>query len=201
MGLLTFQSAGAAYLGLCKTNAELVQLSIDERSFAMETMLRLNRQYDGRLSANAGPLADARMWLQMERAYRGKEKSIPGGGYLTGCGGCMVSMTVFADGTMVPCVQMSHIKLGQINKDILKWIWQHHPELKRLRERGSIPLKSIGFCQGCNYIDYCTGGCPALAFATTGMDDQPSPDSCLRMFLQSGGTLPSEELLAAPISR
>jgi radical SAM protein with 4Fe4S-binding SPASM domain len=90
---------------------------------------------------------------------------------------------------------MGHIELGRINHDDLKEIWQNHPELKRLRERRSISLNDFEFCNGCEYINYCTGSCPALAYTIFGVENHPSPDACLRQFLNEGGRLPDESLL------
>jgi radical SAM protein with 4Fe4S-binding SPASM domain len=71
-------------------------------------------------------------------------------------------------------------------------VWQHHPELQRLRERRDIPLSEFAFCRGCAYIPYCAGGCPALAYTLTEQENHPSPDACLRRFLKEGGRLPDE---------
>ena len=69
----------------------------------METLLRLTRKYSGRISAQAGPLAEARGWLEMIRARKEGVEQLPNRGFLTGCGGFMTKMAVRADGVMVPC--------------------------------------------------------------------------------------------------
>ncbi|MBW1784524.1 MAG: SynChlorMet cassette radical SAM/SPASM protein ScmE [Deltaproteobacteria bacterium] len=195
IGLPGFSTNAASYMGLCRQNSEMVQLTPEERSVAMEKLLRLNSRYKDRIRATAGPLADARNWLMMEEARRQEKAGRFGAGRLSGCNGPMTSIDVRADGIMVPCIQMSHIELGRINKDDLKKVWQHHPELKRLRSRINIPLSNFEFCEGCDYIDYCTGNCPALAYETVGQENHPSPDSCLRHFLDQGGRLPDADLL------
>jgi len=194
IGLPSFSTNSATFLGLCRKNTGQVQLTVEEHSLAMKTLLRLNRKYGGRINASAGPLADAMDWSMMEQARKEKRKDIPGRGYLTGCGGPNSQLAVRADGVIVPCIQMSHIELGRINRDSLKEIWQGHPELKRLRERCNTPLNRFDFCKGCEYINYCTGNCPAVAYTITGHENHPSPDACLRSFLEQGGELPSDEL-------
>ena len=194
MGLSGFSTNSASFMGLCRYNVEDVQLTIQERSLAMEALLRLNEKYNGRISADAGPLAEAKSWLEMEQARRDGQKSMPGRGHLTGCSGPMSKIAARSDGVMVPCIQMSHIELGRINRDDLKEIWQNHPELKRLRERSAIPLSSFEFCKDCPYINYCTGNCPALAYTIVGEENHPSPDACLRGFLEEGGRLPEENV-------
>jgi SynChlorMet cassette radical SAM/SPASM protein ScmE len=197
VGLPGFSTNAASFMGLCRHNTEQVQLTIEERSLAMETLLKLNKKYNGRISAAAGPLAEARTWLGMVKARREGKEHMPRRGYLTSCGGVMSKMAVRADGVMVPCSQMSHIELGRINHDDLIEVWQNHPELERLRERRNIPLSEFEFCRDCEYTNYCAGGCPALAYTILGEENHPSPDACLRQFLEEGGRLPEESLLVS----
>jgi len=190
VGLPSFSTNAASYMGLCRQNTEQTQLTAGERSLAMETLLDLNNQYNGRISATAGPLAEGNSWLEMEKVRQGGRETIPGCGYLSGCNGPMNTLAVRADGVMVPCSQMSHIELGRINRDNLQEVWQEHPEVEKLRERHRIPLEDFEFCQGCEYINYCTGNCPALAYTIIGIENHPSPDACLKRFLEAGGRLP-----------
>lgn len=190
LGLPEFSTNSATYMGSCRRNRELVCLTVRERIMAMERLMRLEQKYPGRISATAGPLAEGRMWAEMEKARRERRPGFPGGGFLTGCGGPYQKLSVRADGVITPCNQMNHLELGRINRDELRQVWQNHPELERLRERNRIPLESFAFCRGCEYIPYCTGNCPALAYTLTGMTVHPSPDACLRRFLAEGGTLP-----------
>lgn len=190
VGIPFFSTNNASYMGLCRKNKENVQLTAEEFSIAMKTLLKLDKKYKGKISAAAGPLASASGWIEMEKAKQGNKKSLPDCGYLRSCGGVFNKMAVLADGTIVPCNQLSHIKIGKINRDSLRNVWINHPELKRLRERRDIPLREFEFCKGCDYIPYCRGGCPALAYTLTNDENKPSPESCYRMFLKEGGYLP-----------
>jgi SynChlorMet cassette radical SAM/SPASM protein ScmE len=190
IGLPSFSTNSAGYVGQCRSHSDDVQLTIEERSRAMETLLRLNERYNGRIGAAAGPLAEAKHWLEMETARRQGDESHANCGSLRSCGGVFSKMAVRADGEMIPCSQMSHIELGRINKEYLRETWQHHPELLRLRERRNIPLADFEFCKDCSYIPYCRGNCPALAYTLTGEENHPSPDACLKRFLEAGGRLP-----------
>jgi SynChlorMet cassette radical SAM/SPASM protein ScmE len=188
--LPVFSTNAASFFGLCRANTRKVQLTTAERTRAMRVLWKLNDTYGGRISADAGPLADAARWLQMEsNRSRGKDPG-PGGGYLSGCGGVGQTLAVRADGMMVPCIQLSHIRLGRINVDPLERVWQTHPELRKLRERSRVPLDKYPACSGCDYVRYCTGNCPALAYNLTGHVNHPSPDACLMQFLADGGQLP-----------
>lgn len=195
IGLPSFSTNAASYLGLCRKNSEMVQLTGEERTLAMEKLLILTQKYDGRISASAGPLAEARMWLEMERARAEGAEQPEGKGCLTGCGGVLQTLAVRADGAMVPCNQLPHMEMGRINSDSLEEVWQIHPLLRKIRERRNIPLSGFEFCQGCEYINFCTGNCPALAYTLYGEENHPSPDACLRRFLEDGGRLPSEDVL------
>jgi SynChlorMet cassette radical SAM/SPASM protein ScmE len=198
MGLPSFSTNAASYMGLSRENAEQTQLTVAERSQAMETLVRLADKYPNRITATAGPLADATMWAEMKEAVREQKPQMPDRGFLTGCGGPFKNIAVRADGMYVPCSQLGHIVLGQINRDDLCEIWQSHPALWELRNRRFIPLSSFEFCKGCPYINYCTGNCPALAYNLTGEVNHPSPDACLRLFEQQGGKLPERLLLNEP---
>ena len=50
VGLPGFSTNAASYMGLCRQNTEQVMLTVEERSLAMETLLRLNGKYNGRNS-------------------------------------------------------------------------------------------------------------------------------------------------------
>jgi SynChlorMet cassette radical SAM/SPASM protein ScmE len=194
IGLPGFSTNAAGYMGLCRQNVDQVGLSVEDRTLAMETLLRLNSKYDNRISAQAGPLAEATRWTEMELARQKEEKCIPMGGSLTACGCVMDKIAVRADGTIVPCTMLSHMELGRTNRDDIKDIWQNHPEMKKIRQRRNIPLSDFEFCAGCEYINYCTGNCPGLAYTIIGKVNHPSPDECLRQFLEDGGKLPEIEL-------
>jgi SynChlorMet cassette radical SAM/SPASM protein ScmE len=195
VGLSSFGTNAAGPMGLCRKNAEMVQLTTEDRIYAMETLLRLNRRYSGRIQAMAGPLAEARGWLDMEDARLTGKQLAPKRGFLTGCGCYREHLAVRADGVITPCTMLSQIELGRINRDDLGEVWRNHDDLRDLRERHRIPLSSFSFCDDCEYLHYCTGNCPGLSFAILGEVNHPSPDACLRKFLAEGGRLPDRTLL------
>lgn len=190
LGLPSFSTNAASYMGLFQQNREQIGIDDAERTLAMETLLRLNRKYDNRIHAQAGPLAEAKRWDEMESARQQGKESIPMGGHLTACGCVWDTIAVRADGIIVPCTMLSHMELGRINKDDFRDIWQNHPQMQKVRDRSHISLAEFSFCRGCDYINYCTGNCPGLAYAITGKVDHPDSDTCLRRFLANGGKLP-----------
>lgn len=193
VGLRGFSTNSASFFGLCRQNNADISLNVEEYSYAMEKLLELNKKYNGRISAQAGPLSAVYYWMQMEESIKNGIESHLGCGKLTSCSGVFSKMAVNPDGTMTPCSQLSHIKIGRINKDKLKDVWQNHPELKRLRERRDIPLDSFEYCKDCKYVKYCRGGCPALAYTLNNEENVPSIDACYRAFLESGGKLPAKK--------
>jgi Fe-coproporphyrin III synthase len=193
LGLEEFSTNSAGYLGSCRQNAREVMLTTHDRQVAMETLLRLSERYDGQISAQAGPLAEGQMWNQMEEARGRGAPPFPDGGHLTGCGCHNSKINIRADGAITPCSMLPHMELGRINRDSLIDVWRHHPDLGQLRRRHTIPLTAFEFCKDCPYIPYCTGNCPGLAYTMIGQVDHPSPDACLRRFLDDGGNLPTED--------
>lgn len=189
LGVADFGTNAAGYLGACCAHANDVLLNIEERKEAMATLRRLAAKYPGCISATAGPLEDGRMWKRMEEARVAGRPAFPNGGHLTACGCPRSKLAVRADGVIVPCTMLAHMELGRINHDALADLWLNSPALNDLRTRHAIPLTRFEFCDGCPYIPYCTGNCPGLAYTLTGTVDHPSPDACLRKFLQEGGTL------------
>jgi SynChlorMet cassette radical SAM/SPASM protein ScmE len=189
LGLPGFSTNSAGYLGICRVNADDLLLNMQERQVAMATLLRLAEKYHGRISANAGPLTEGRMWRRMEEARALKAPTFPNGGRLTACGCPCNKISVRADGAIVPCSMLAHVELGRINHDSLVEIWQNSPALNQLRNRQAISLAAFEFCAECPYIPYCTGNCPGLAYTLTGEIDHPSPDACLRRFLEEGGKI------------
>jgi SynChlorMet cassette radical SAM/SPASM protein ScmE len=190
LGLPGFGTNAAGYMGTCRVNADDLLLNTQERMEAMATLLRLTAKYPDRISASAGPLEEGLTWHRMEEARAQGKPAFLNRGRLTACGCPSSKISVRADGTIVPCNMLNHIELGHINHDSLAEVWQNSPALNQLRNRRIIPLSDFEFCAGCSYIPYCTGSCPGLAYTLTGKVDHPSPDSCLRRFLEQGGTIP-----------
>jgi len=73
-----FSCNSACHLGLCRKNADLVELTPAERSFAMRELLRLNRKYSGRITATPVPLPRPRCSGRWSRHGGGEKLQIPG---------------------------------------------------------------------------------------------------------------------------
>ena len=191
LGLPSFSTNAASYFGSCCRAADQILLDRESREKAMAILDGLSVKYPGRLQAAAGPLAEVRAWRAMINAAAGGEAHVEGGGRLTGCGCTFNNLAVRADGSYVPCSMLPTLVLGRINRDALEQVWQDSPVLVSMRARGQIELSEFEYCGGCSFVSACTGNCPALAYRLTGQVDHPSPDACLRRFLESGGSVPT----------
>ncbi len=186
LGLYGFSTNAAAYMGLCRVNSDNIQLSLDDRGFAMQALVDLREKYPDRITATAGPLTDADMWSEILEAVADNDP--PTEGRLSACSGPFTRLAVRSDGVMIPCIQLAHMDLGRINRDSLQKVWQEHPELAVIRERSEIRLLEFESCTQCSYIEHCTGGCPATAYQINGQINTPSPDSCLKKYIEQGGS-------------
>lgn len=188
IGLPGFSVNCAGYMGTCKSYADDVLLTVEDREVAMKTLLEVAEKYPGRVRATAGPLAEVRYWREMIKAA--DEKRPGTAGTLSACGCFFQKLAVQSDGTIVPCNLLPNVKLGRINTDNFLDVWQHSPVLQKMRRRHEIPLSRFEQCKDCRFQPYCTGNCPGLAVSMTGNVNHPAPDACLRLFLESGGTVP-----------
>jgi SynChlorMet cassette radical SAM/SPASM protein ScmE len=189
LGLKMFSTNSAGYFGNCRKNAEEIMLTHADRIKAMKTLVDLNKKYDGRISAAAGPLADAKYFGKMQKASDENAPPFKKGGHLMACGCYNNKLSIRCDGGISPCNMLPNINLGFINKDKIIDIWQNSIALNELRQREKIELSSFEFCKSCDFTDYCTGNCPGLAYNLTQKVNHPSPDACYRNFLEQTKSL------------
>lgn len=180
----------AGYIGLCTHNSSEIQMNIEERGEAMQSMVNLSKKYKGRIVSTAGPLTEAKMWTEMVKSAEEGEKEYTYGGRLTACGCVWSKLAVRADGTIVPCNQISSVELGKINRDKLDDVWKNSSDLNKMRERKSIELAAFESCRECGFRKYCTGNCPSVAYTMSGDIYAPNMESCLKNYLENGGKLP-----------
>ncbi len=181
--LPSFSTNAASSLGISTKYGSGVLLNTVQRYKAIKTMASLDKQYPGRIQANAGPLADWRMFSAMEEARR-TGLPVAGRGRLVGCGCIFESFAVRSDGAYIPCVMLPHMVLGRIGETPLTEVWQTAEALCRLRERRGIALEEFDECRLCEWQSSCTGNCPGTAFTATGKVDRPCPSTCLKRFHQ-----------------
>ncbi len=181
VGLPGFSTNEAFPMGSGKCSGESVILTRDQRQQAMDTLLALNNRYDGRISAQAGPLAMARQFADIEARLARGETEMPGRGKLASCGGVFQKLDVQHDGTVVPCHLLPTLKMGIIGDDDLQDVWLHHPAINRVRQRRSISIRSLETCRDCPYAGFCNGGCPGTVMIQTGELNARDPMNCYRI--------------------
>jgi SynChlorMet cassette radical SAM/SPASM protein ScmE len=198
IGVRTLSTNEAFPCGIIERQAERIILTPNQRQQAMETLTRLANLYEGRISAQAGPLALAREFGKIDKALAAGETSLPGRGTLCACGSVFTKVAVHPDGAIVPCHLLDTPSMGTIGLDSLQQLWLEHPLLDKLRRRYMVPLQTLGTCQDCPYQGFCTGGCPAVGLFLTGELNGRNPMDCYRVHR---GEDPFSELPAGALAR
>lgn len=183
MGLKSFDVNEAFPRGAGQCNNSTLEMTPDERRLSFRVMQSFDREHPGVASgAQAGPLITANR-IDVIRNQLGESRSLPQQGFMTGCNIMWQKISVLHDGTYVPCHQLPQIALGKVGQDKLRDVWLNAPGLLSLRQRHAIPLETDPRCKGCQYIDYCTGGCPGVAYAFTGDINTSNPLDCYRAYI------------------
>jgi SynChlorMet cassette radical SAM/SPASM protein ScmE len=181
LGLRSFSTNSISALGSRAKYGDDLFLAPAQRLRAMRVLALLDSQHPGRVQATAGPLADWKMYGEMESARR-NGSAIRGRGRLVGCGCIFSKMAVRADGAYVPCIMLPQMVLGHVGKDSLEEVWRNAKQFNNLRQRTSIPLRSFDECRECEYLDTCTGNCPGTALSLSQDPNRPSAEACLNRF-------------------
>ncbi len=188
VGLASFGTNDAMPMGAGCDNQAGITLLPQQQLQAMKTLIRLEKQTNGRINATAGPLAKWKSYGEMEHARATGEKADGWRmGYLTACGCVFNKLAVHHDGIITPCNMLAGLELGRVNRDSIKTIWKTHPILKALIERRKIPMQNVPGCEGCEWAPFCNGSCPGLAYTMTGDFNMANPHDCYRNFLQATG--------------
>ncbi len=188
VGLQSFSTNDAMPMGAGCDNQAGITLLPQQQFQAMKTLIRLEKQYNGRINATAGPLAKWKSYGEMEYAKATGEKAARWQmGFLTACGCVFSKLAVHHDGIITPCNMLAGLDLGRVNRDSLTTVWKSHPLLKALKERRNIPMQEVPGCEDCEWASYCNGSCPGLAHAMTGDFNMANPHDCYRNFLQTTG--------------
>jgi SynChlorMet cassette radical SAM/SPASM protein ScmE len=183
VGLRGFSTNEAFPMGSGRCQGESIVLTREQREKAMNALLALTDHYDGRISAQAGPLALARQFADVGARLAQGETGMSGRGMLASCGGVFNKLDVQHDGTMVPCHLLPTLSLGVIGVDSLQESWLDHPNINAVRQRRELPIDSLPTCRDCAYAGFCAGGCPGVAMIQSGELNSRDPMSCYRVHL------------------
>jgi SynChlorMet cassette radical SAM/SPASM protein ScmE len=188
IGLHSFGTNDAMPMGAGCDNQAGITLLPQQQFQAMKTLIRLEKEYDGRINATAGPLAKWKSYGEMEHAKATGEKAMRWQmGFLSACGCMYNKLAVHHDGIISPCNMLAGLELGRINRDSIRTIWKTDPTLQALKDRRQIPMTSVPGCEDCEWAPYCNGSCPGLAYTMTGNFNMANPHDCYRNFLNATG--------------
>lgn len=182
IGLPGFSTNEADQMGSARCNGQGVVLREADRLEAMTELVALNRRYNGRISAQAGPLCRALFFADIETRVARGETGISGRGTLCACGGVFNKMAILHNGTMAPCNMLPTLTMGVIGINSIQEAWLHHPAINVVRRRCTIPLRSLASCRDCPYTGFCTGGCPASVMSKFGKLNGIDPIMCYRAY-------------------
>ena len=186
IGLPSFGTNDAMPMGAGCNNQKSIVLSPQQQLQSMRILEKLEKKYNGRVTATAGPLSKIKSYREMEHARLTGEKTKRWiMGKLTACGGVFNKLSVNHDGIITPCNILPSTELGKINRDAIPKIWLNHPTLKALRDRRQIATRDTLGCQDCQWAEFCNGSCPGLACEMTGNYNLANPHDCYRNFLKT----------------
>ncbi len=183
VGINSFGTNDAMPMGSGCNNQKTITLTPQQQVLAMKSLARLEKQYNGRVTATAGPLAKWYSYREMEHAKATGEMTARWKmGYLTACGCMYNKLSVHPDGVITPCNMLAKVVLGQVNQGRLTDIWKHHSSLQALKDRRKILMTQVPGCEDCEWAPYCNGSCPGLAHEMTGEINRANPHDCYRRF-------------------
>ncbi len=193
VGLARIGTNDAMPMGTGCAHRGTIGLSPPQRVEAMRSLVGLEREYPGRITAQAGSLALWHMFREMEEARASGEKTRRWKmGFLSSCGCMFAKLAVHHDGMIVPCNMLAAATLGPIGETPIRAVWRDHPLLAEMRGRGRIPMEQVPGCEGCEWAPVCSGGCPAVEYTRTGNLYRANADGCYRRFIEeTGGRVPA----------
>ncbi len=119
---------------------------------AAEELSILAVKYPGRIE---GTLLDMRTrMLKHKKGELHKEKD-----RAYSCGGGVGKIAVFPDGRVTPCDHLPDLTLGNITRQSLEEILTGR-EMRKFTEFMNQKRSDYAECSNCEYIEFCTGGCP-----------------------------------------
>lgn len=180
IGLRSFGTNSADRFGSARCYGQDVVLNPEEWDSAVHSLKELLKQYPGRISASAGPLAFAQDMERIEKAMAEGRTEMPGRGRLSACGGVFSKMAVLHDGSMTPCNMLPGLVMGKIGEMSVQEAWLSGGAIREMRERYEIPITSIPGCEDCRFAGFCTGGCPAVVHAQHGTLHAVNREHCCR---------------------
>ncbi len=178
VGLARVGTNDAMPMGTGCAHRQEVVLTPAQRVTAMDTLVRLEREYPGRIQASAGSLALWHMFREMEEARAtGRKTRRWKMGFLSSCGCMFAKLAVHHEGMIVPCNMLAAPRwAGSARRPSA-------PSGRTTRCSGHAPAGADPHgpgprLQDCEWAPYCSGGCPAAEYTRTGEMNVANPECC-----------------------
>ncbi len=125
-------------------------LSPDEEREAIDTVWRLNEEYDTFIYPDSSYLCQKRKLERMKDHKPAHDKMI-----IPPCGAAGSKCAIRPDGWVTPCEIMWDVKCGNLKEMALSEIWRDSQTMNSFRKPMEIDLNSIPECKGCDYQYIC----------------------------------------------
>lgn len=173
-----------------------IALSVKQQIKAIASLKRLEDKYNGRVTAQAGPLAKWHHYNEMENAKRTGAKTAKFVmGCLSACGCVNSKLAVHNDGTLSPCNMLPEFELGIINSTAIKDVWLKNSLIMEMRKRSLTKMEEVAGCQQCIWVPFCNGGCPAYPVSFTGDLHKSNERECYKAFLKASNISSVREVM------
>lgn len=164
IGIKKISFMDTALIGRATQYEDNLVLSDSDFLQSLKVLQNLKLKYDDRLLLLGNFLGISYMADCSGDKKIGNNYSNGKPGFISACGAGYTRLAVLNDGTMVPCDRLSHMIVGVIGIHRLKDIWENSPSLNVARALYHFPLSSIPECNDCQFLEYCSGGCPGVVF-------------------------------------
>jgi len=166
-------------IGRGRDNRDTLDLSADERREVTASLVEIRQEHP----SVTGTLLEVDEIFDSIRAAcaASSEKDDAAINYLSGCGALRTECAVRPDGGVTPCDRLTDLVAGSILTTDLDVIWRESALFREFRRRFITPITDLDTCTDCKYAPYCTAGCAASAYATSGTTLARDPSCCLRL--------------------
>ncbi len=193
MGLGSVSFGDAVECGKAAVYSSDMRFEADVHREIIERVLLLREKYpDLGISGTIGQKID------MLKDFYTKGPGKGDRGNFSTCPAGQSTLSIRADGKVVPCSAFWTLICGDIRKQSLEDIWQNSEMLNKIRALANEPLTDHSAeCVECDYMTYCNGGCRASAYYASGNDLKGiDPATCLVFSNMHGTRVPREKLFS-----
>ncbi|MGA1864026.1 MAG: radical SAM protein [bacterium] len=155
-------------------------LSFDEQKYVDARLRKLKREYPRLVS---GSLMQG---IEMMDTISKQDISSQTSGSshkITSCGGSVKECSIRPEGWVIPCDRLWDFTVGNVRDEPFQAIWLNSEGFRYFRKRYSRGMDFFNECRDCEYINMCSGGCPAVPFNMGRGIEGWDPLSCYKVFI------------------